>query len=66
MSSESQPVLSRAVPMFELFMTGWERLCESNKRIAPFIEVGLKWAKLYYSQMDNTRTYIIAMCESLS
>ncbi|KIM50808.1 hypothetical protein SCLCIDRAFT_144617 [Scleroderma citrinum Foug A] len=44
-------------------MTGWERLCESNRQIAPFIEVGVEWAKLYYSQMDNTRTYIIAMCE---
>ncbi|KIM68336.1 hypothetical protein SCLCIDRAFT_105458 [Scleroderma citrinum Foug A] len=64
MSSELQPILSRAMPTFELFMTGWEKLCELNKHIAPFIEVCLEWAKLYYSWMDNTRAYIIAMCES--
>ena len=57
---------SWAMPMFDLFMTGWERLCKSNRRIAPFVEVGLEWVKLYYSWMDNTCTYIIAMCESLS
>lgn len=66
MSSESQPVLGRAVPTFELFMTGWEKLGKSNKRIAPFIKVGLEWVELYYNRMDNMRAYIIAMCESLS
>ena len=66
MSSESQPVLSRAVPAFELFMTAWENLRNSNQRIKPFILVGLHWANSYYGQMDNTRAYIIAMCKSLS
>jgi hypothetical protein len=42
MSSESRPVLSRAVPSFELFMTAWERLAETNKCTAPFISVGLQ------------------------
>ena len=66
MSAETQPVLSRAVPAFELFMTTWEKLCETNKCIAPFIQVGIDWAMTYYSRMDNTRAYVVAMCKSLS
>ena len=54
MSSESQPVLSRAVPAFELFMTAWEKLGCNNKRIDPFVQVGLYWANRYYGRMDNT------------
>ena len=66
MSSESQPILSRAVPAFELFMSAWEKLGDDNKRIDPFIQVGLYWANRYYGRMDNTRAYVIAMCKSLS
>ena len=66
MSSESRPALSRAMPAFELFMTAWENLRDSNKRIKPFIRAGLYWADRYYGQMDNTRAYVIAMCKSLS
>ena len=65
MSSESRPVLSRAVPAFELFMTAWENLRDSNKHMKPFILVGLYWANHYYGRMDNTRAYVIAMCKSL-
>ena len=63
MSSESHSVLSCAVPTFEIFMTGWEKLRDSNARMAPFIRVGLKWAEVYYKRMDETCAYIIAMCE---
>ncbi|KAF9233001.1 hypothetical protein BU15DRAFT_7986, partial [Melanogaster broomeanus] len=34
MSSESQPVLSCAIPCFELFMTIWEKHARANKHIA--------------------------------
>ncbi|KIK12635.1 hypothetical protein PISMIDRAFT_120519, partial [Pisolithus microcarpus 441] len=61
MSAEKRATLNRAVPSFELFMTAWEKLREMNKRIAPFIDVGLKWAKQYYNRMDNTQAYIISM-----
>ncbi|KIK14506.1 hypothetical protein PISMIDRAFT_84486, partial [Pisolithus microcarpus 441] len=61
MSAEKRAMLNRAVPSFELFMTAWEKLRETNKCIAPFIDVGLKWAKQYYNRMDNTQAYIISM-----
>ncbi|KIK19119.1 hypothetical protein PISMIDRAFT_74708, partial [Pisolithus microcarpus 441] len=48
MSSEKRATLNCTVPSFELFMTAWEKLCKTNKRIAPFIDVSLKWAKQYY------------------
>ena len=54
MSSELQPVLSRAMPAFELFMTAWEKLGCNNKHIDPFVQVGLYWANRYYGRMDNT------------
>ncbi|KIK21669.1 hypothetical protein PISMIDRAFT_103770 [Pisolithus microcarpus 441] len=61
MSSEKRATLNHAVPSFELFMTAWEKLHETNKHIAPFIDVSLKWAKQYYNRMDNTQAYIISM-----
>ena len=47
-------------------MTAWGKLCETNKCITPFIQVGIDWAMTYYSRMDNTRAYVVAMCKSLS
>ncbi|KAF9236569.1 hypothetical protein BU15DRAFT_31483, partial [Melanogaster broomeanus] len=61
MSSESRPVLSCTIPCFKLFMTIWEKHARANKHIAPFINVGLHWANIYYNRMDNTTAYIVAM-----
>ncbi|KIK19162.1 hypothetical protein PISMIDRAFT_43286, partial [Pisolithus microcarpus 441] len=61
MSTEARPTLSRAVPSFELFMTAWEKMQQENRRLAPFIEVGLIKARRYYNRMDNTKAYIISM-----
>ena len=61
MSSDSNPVLVGSIPAFELFMTLWERLAEKHQRLKSWIDIGLEWAKQYYSRMDLTKAYIISM-----
>lgn len=61
MLSDGNPILSGTIPAFEMFMTAWERLGERHPRLKPWIDVGLKWATTYYSRMDLTTAYIIAM-----
>ncbi len=65
MSAESMPVLSEAVPSFEIFMTRWEKLCDKFPKLAPWVNIGLEWAEKYYNHMDDTDAYVVAMCESL-
>jgi hypothetical protein len=66
MSSESTPVLSLAIQSFEMFMTEWERMGENIPEVEPWTKIGLKWAKKYYIQMDDTDAYIVTMCTSLN
>jgi hypothetical protein len=61
MSSESNLVLAGTIPAFEMFMTSWDRLGENHRRLKCWTDIGLKWASTYYSRMDNTRAYVIAM-----
>ena len=61
MSSDSNPVLAGTIPAFEKFMTAWERLADKHRRLKPWIEIGLDWATTYYSRMDRTNAYVIAM-----
>jgi hypothetical protein len=63
MSSESTPVLSRTILDFELFMTEWEKLAEEYSILKPWIEIGLRWATKYYIRMDETESYVVAMCK---
>ena len=65
MSAESMPVLSGAVPSFEIFMTRWEQLCTKYPELKPWVDVGLEWAQKYYTHMDDTDAYVVAMCELL-
>ena len=65
MSAESMPVLSGAVPSFKIFMTRWEQLHARHPQLKPWINVGLKWAEKYYTRMDDTDAYVVAMCELL-
>jgi len=65
MSAESMPVLSGAVPSFEIFMTRWEKLRDTFPLLKPWVDVGLQWAKKYYTRMDDTDAYAVAMCELL-
>jgi hypothetical protein len=61
MSVDANPILAGAIPAFEMFMTSWERLAAKHPRLKPWIDVGLDWATTYYSRMDLTTSYIIAM-----
>lgn len=63
MSSDSTPILSGAIPAFEIFMTAWERIREKHKETKNWVDVGLTWATKYYDRMDCTQAYIMAMCE---
>jgi hypothetical protein len=63
MSSDSTPILSGAIPAFEMFMTAWERFRDTHKETKIWVDVGLFWAGKYYNRMDSTQAYIMAMCE---
>lgn len=63
MSGERTPVLSGAIPAFEMFMTKWEKIACDFPQLKPLVEPGLEWAYRYYGRMDRTRAYIVAMCK---
>ena len=63
MSAETTPVLSGAIPSFEIFMSQWERLGEDYLTLKPWTDIGLKWAKKYYKRMDDTDAYVISTCK---
>jgi hypothetical protein len=65
MSAHMTPVLSGAIPSFELFMARWEKLGEEHHNLRAWTEIGLKWATKYYKRMDDTDAYVISMCELL-
>lgn len=46
-------------------MTEWEKVGAQYKELRPWTEIGLHWAKKYYSRMDDTDVYIVTMCKSL-
>jgi hypothetical protein len=54
MSGEKTPILSGAIPAFELFITDWEKLASNHPCLEVFIAVGLDWAYQYYGKMDCT------------
>jgi hypothetical protein len=63
MSTERTPVLLAAIPAFEMFMTAWEQLGQKHPRLARWTDIGIQWATTYYKKMDDSRAYVIAMCE---
>lgn len=63
MSSESTPILSRAIAYFEMFMTEWEKLGERHPILKPWTQIGLRWATKYYIRMDETSAYVVTMCK---
>lgn len=64
MSGEKTPLLAGVIPVFEIFITGWEKLKVKRPHLAPFIQPGLDSAEKYYSKTDLTKAYIIGMCTS--
>jgi hypothetical protein len=63
MSSSRTPLLAAVIPSFELLMTKWETLGEKHPRLRRFTDEGLRWATKYYTRMDDTDLYVIAMCK---
>jgi hypothetical protein len=63
MSAENSPMLSVAIPAFELFMSKWDLLAEKHPRLDRWISVGRFLAEKYYKRMDLTKAYIISMGE---
>ena len=47
MSSESMPVLTSMIILFEQFMMAWEQV-RKYKQLKPWIDVGISWATKYY------------------
>ena len=61
MSTESMPVMCGAIASFELLMTKWERLGKEHPQLWYGTQIGLRWVKKYYKQMDDTNAYAITM-----
>ena len=63
MSNERTPILSGAIPSFEMFMSRWEKLMTEHPHLKHLFKPGLDLAYEYYTRMDHTRAYIVAMCK---
>jgi len=67
MSAEDTPILSGAIPAFELFMSLWQSMVNNvdleAENVKQFIRPGLAIATKYYKKFDDTDAYIIAMCK---
>ena len=61
MCAERTPILSNAIPAFEMFMSAWEQLGTRVPRLEQYTGIGLDWALKYYKKMDSTRAYVVAM-----
>jgi hypothetical protein len=61
MSGEATPILSGAIPTFEMFMTRWEKMVEEHPQLEKYIKPGLDWAYQYYGRMDRTQAYTLSM-----
>ncbi|KIK28759.1 hypothetical protein PISMIDRAFT_50748, partial [Pisolithus microcarpus 441] len=61
MSSESRPILSKAVPAFEMVILRWQALAKHAPHCGAIINAGLDQAKQYYQQMGHMTAYCIVM-----
>lgn len=64
MSSESTPILSRALPYFEMFMSRLTELGKEHKILKPWTDLVEQWANKYYIKMDETNAYVITLCKT--
>jgi len=55
-------MLAGVLPSFEMLMTHWEKLAKDMPNLKKYIQPGLDSAYEYYSRMDQTKAYIVAMC----
>jgi len=45
-------------------MTDLETLGKDFPVLKPWTAIGVDWGTKYYTQMDNTKAYVVAMCKS--
>jgi hypothetical protein len=64
LANERTPTLGNVILHWECFMMALEEYGTHLPCLKPILDEGLAWATTYYSRMDNTKAYIIAMCES--
>ena len=62
LTSERTPMLVGVLPSSEMLMTHWEKLAEDMPDLKHYIQAGLNSAYEYYTRMDETKAYVIAMC----
>lgn len=65
LSSERTPTLSYSLPFYHAIVDEWEDLKEDYPLLAPFIEVGIRKIEEYIDKSKLSRTYLLAICESL-
>ena len=58
------PVLLHGVIALEEYMTDLETLGKDFPVLKPWTAIGVDWGTKYYTQMDNTKAYVVAMCKS--
>lgn len=63
MAGEKLPSLCGMIPAIEMFMSGWDDLCQKEQHLKLFIQPGLEYAVKYYRAIDKTSSYAIAMCK---
>lgn len=63
MSKDKTPVLAGTIPTLERLMDGLETLAAEQPHLEPAIAAGLESAIKYYNKLDDTKAYVIALCE---
>jgi hypothetical protein len=66
MLAGSQPVLSSAIGIFEIFISQWKELSQDHKHLTPIIKSGFEWVEKFYQEMGRTNTYIVTRGEFLT
>jgi len=62
MSSESTPLLSGAVPIFQELVMGWKDIIQKAPHFVPVIVLDMYWTSEYTDRMDKTMAYAVTMC----
>ena len=62
------PMLAEVIPIFEIFQSDWEDMSEDPgyEDYHNAIRQGLTIAVKYYELLDETDSYILAMCKQFS
>jgi hypothetical protein len=65
MSGDQTPLLAGVIPVFEIFITGWDKLKKKRLHLQPYIQPGLDKARKYFERTDLTKAYVVGMCRSI-